>query len=578
MLYPRLCLALEKIIAVATSKGSIGAALDSPNQRDWTQKIVTFAADQLSGYPPRLSSDSTADSTAHSSAIKSRAEALQRLAKKKLALLVVVDEAQDLDKLLAPTGEDGGARCALRLLRELQRRLFNATGGNVVALPLAIGIRPEVSFVQGTEGKLVAVGLKGDEALLRREDFYVFAHSIFDRIPSLARLSPNGKTFLASLHYPHVRSLVSGPETNPEVCEFQPADTETDQAPDINQLVVHAFIGEPMPMRGIPTWIPVLPSASSNNVAIPCPSFRSWGFIHFALCERSVGCQEPPLRSVDPKLWVEESVHWFNFESFCHRTVSYFLAVFGPIVGPLRDRFFMCLKPPLRDWFPRAAFALKKTVVLKHPKGRSNPTVVMEHDQMDGAALVDDFVEPLLCLSWTVPEAAWFWCGGGAPVDFVLVYTDPPASPNGIVTLRLRFADAKHSNTGQVRAVDALMEEMVGKAELVYNAIANAVDEINKALAPPEEQKQEAKNAYTRIVANLREGKMIPKETKVTLKVAPFDRLHLMLCHNCANEAMLSPATFTWEPWSQLLFCTDSQQWEGSPCVKETERGEPTKK
>ena len=66
----------------------------------------------------------------------------------------------------------------------------------------------------------------------------------------------------------------------------------------------------------------------------------------------------------------------------------------------------MCLNPPLRDWFPRAAFALKKTVVLKHPKGRSNPTVVMEHDQMDGAALVDDIVEPLLGLSWTVPKAA----------------------------------------------------------------------------------------------------------------------------------------------------------------------------
>jgi hypothetical protein len=35
-------------------------------------------------------------------------------------------------------------------------------------------------------------------------------------------------------------------------------------------------------------------------------------------------------------------------------------------------------------------------VVLKHPKGRSNPAVVMEHD----------LVEPLLGLSWTVPKAA----------------------------------------------------------------------------------------------------------------------------------------------------------------------------
>ena len=80
-------------------------------------------------------------------------------------------------------------------------------------------------------------------------------------------------------------------------------------------------------------------------------------------------------------------------------------------------------------------------------QSEADPTVVMEHDRMDGAALVDDLVEPLLGLSRTVLEAAWFWCVGGAPVDFVLGYTDPPASPNGVVTLRLRFADAKHTNT-----------------------------------------------------------------------------------------------------------------------------------
>ena len=55
---------------------------------------------------------------------------------------------------------------------------------------------------------------------------------------------------------------------------------------------------------------------------------------------------------------------------------------------------------------------------------KTKRAVVMEHDQMDGAALVDDLVEPLLGLSWTVPEAAWFWCVGSAPVA-----TDPPRRP-----------------------------------------------------------------------------------------------------------------------------------------------------
>ena len=93
--------------------------------------------------------------------------------------------------------------------------------------------------------------MNGDEALLSHEDFLAIAHNIFDRIPFLSRPSPKKKTFLAALHYPHVRSLV----VCPGVCEFQRVTTEIDTVKDVNELVVHAFIGEPMPIRGIPTWI-----------------------------------------------------------------------------------------------------------------------------------------------------------------------------------------------------------------------------------------------------------------------------------------------------------------------------------
>ena len=181
----------------------------------------------------------------------------------------MVDEAQDLDKLLEPTENGGGARCALRILRELQLGLFDATGGNVVVLPLAIGIRPEVSIVEGTLGKLVAVGMTGDEALLSRKDFYALAATIFDRIPSVAGLSPKEKTFLAALHYPHVRSLL---DHRPEVCKFQPATIGFDEAKDANQLVVHALCGTPMPLKDIPTWIPV-----KRQRRDPVPQFRLVG-------------------------------------------------------------------------------------------------------------------------------------------------------------------------------------------------------------------------------------------------------------------------------------------------------------
>ena len=111
-----------------------------------------------------------------------------------------------------------------------------------------------MSIVEGTDGKLVYVGSKGDEALLSHKDFYTLADKIFLRRPLLSKLSPKEKTFLAALHYPHVRSLL---DDRPEVSQFRRVTTDYDKPTDVNQLVVHALCGTPMPLKDIPTWIPV---------------------------------------------------------------------------------------------------------------------------------------------------------------------------------------------------------------------------------------------------------------------------------------------------------------------------------
>ena len=134
------------------------------------------------------------------------------------------------------------------------------------------------------------------------------------------------------------------------------------------------------------------------------------------------------------------------------------------------------------------------------------------------------------------------------------------------MTLHLRFADAKHTNTDRAGGVGAQIEKMVGKAELVHKAIAKAVAGINEAPALVKKQKQgaEVTNTYTAIVAKLRRDKRVPEGTDTTLEVAPFLPRDRMLCHDRDDDTMLSPATFTWEPWSRLLFCM-----EESPCGPE---------
>ena len=110
------------------------------------------------------------------------------------------------------------------------------------------------------------------------------------------------------------------------------------------------------------------------------------------------------------------------------------------------------------------------------------------------------------------------------------------------------------------------MLEMREKAELVYKAIENNVVKINEALGVVRSKAQRSQkaqghrvNAYTAIVQRLR-GEMTIPAVGVPLAVAPFDSAHLLLCHNRANTAMLSPSTFTWEPWSPLLFLSQCRQ------------------
>jgi hypothetical protein len=253
-----------------------------------------------------------------------------------------------------------------------------------------------------------------------------------------------------------------------------------------------------------------------------------------------------------------------KYPLFEHRC---FLSVFGPIYGDLR--ILGHLTAPLREWFPQAAIVVKQSVTLGHDMEHYNPTsATAGHSEMPQSNLVEGFVEPLLRMSQSAePGAAWFWGGGTAPIDFILIVTEPPELPGGPATLQLRFADAKHTNKDHTKdqsGVGQSILEMQEKAKLVHEAIENNIVKINKALGVVRSKTKGSKktkghevNAYTAIVQRLR-GKMTIPAVGVPLAVTPFNIEDLLLCHNRANTAMLSPSTFTWEPWSPLLFLSQS--------------------
>ena len=41
----------------------------------------------------------------------------------------------------------------------------------------------------------------------------------------------------------------------------------------------------------------------------------------------------------------------------------------------------------------------------------------------------------------------------------------------------------------------------------------------------------------------------------VVVAVDAFDAAHAMVCHNEDDDRCLSPSTFVWRPWSNILFC-----------------------
>ena len=127
------------------------------------------------------------------------------LSEKPIHLILIVDEGQRLDEYC--TVSIGGARCAMRWLRELQRqvKLGNCKRvGKHKLLGIMTGIDPQVSLSDDTDGR----NLWFDAVLHETAGFQKIADEIVGKSSKCFKNDPVRRRRLATTFYPHARELM----------------------------------------------------------------------------------------------------------------------------------------------------------------------------------------------------------------------------------------------------------------------------------------------------------------------------------------------------------------------------------
>ena len=263
----------------------------------------------------------------------------------------------------------------------------------------------------------------------------------------------------------------------------------------------------------LPVAFPVHPHADSESEYVPVLHFGLWDALHSVLRQNrderarasDITFPELPLKSFSLSTIHQE---WREFENMSFKVMGLFMAIFCDVEQPFR----VPVKDPLGQWLPKAQFTLLRSSVLSDPATRYNPFVgsVTQEEACKGDLTTE--VEGYLA-HLRKGEAVWLRCGGRAPIDLILIHREDKK------TVNIRFMDSKHSTYADGRWIQSSREEMLDKAKMVYDGLSSKIPLILKGTT-----------------------------------VSPFHKSHLVLISNTQSREDLSPATFKWHPWSQLLF------------------------
>jgi hypothetical protein len=449
---------------------------------------------------------------------------------KELGLLLILDEAQFLDEMVpspasTTTEEAGGARLALRALRELQLHIAKQKC-KVNILPIATGIRFETTLTSITTGRNII--MRGSGAHLSREEFLALARTVHsDAIKNVIRGGRDEATvytLLAAIHYPCVRQLVNRPT---EIHTVN-VDLKADRPPlqQLGQILRAGFTRHTyhaLPRKDIPVTCPI--EALDDILFFPLIPLCLWTIVLHQISRELGYTLSRPNIPTDVASAIAQNKD-STFEDAAYDTMGLWMAIFMNPAMNVMDRIMRSTIPTfLNEWLPEFLFSLKHHTRLQHQKERYNPfDSLTSHEEAAKGPMCPEVVAGFNSIN--DGEALWFYCGGSAPIDFILMVKYG-------TKVELRFMDAKHCSVQgqQMDLRNNTKMEMQGKAKMVHAGMKRELDKIQV------------------------KGKFV---------VSDYKSSHLLLITNTPSEegGVLNPKNFNWEPWTTLLYLRKSSKGE----------------
>ena len=458
-----------------------------------------------------------------------------------LVVLVAVDDVQILDDLVKPDGDVGGARFALRALRQMQCAVARTTlaARRVLLLPIATGIEARTAQATATEGMNLAIGLEPDAACLTFEDFMQLTGRFLFRL-SKSPLDLGRIPHVAAAHYPCARSLIKCPQASPTSWGgLDPAPSEHGLLADNRafEVILAAFDQKPVPFR-LPLVIPVRHVGTRvDDDAHPIMCFTLWKSLHCAINQHRVAIHQAPLVPVP-----FESVHAVGdakltdhtFEALAFATWGYFMSVFCAPSARLPETLHL----RLQSWLPAFQFQLVSSTVLEFPKSHAHPFDKADDVDKVIAGALNHALKQLIG-GLHPGQAAWCLLGGSGPLDCVLVARHP-SDPS----VSIRVADSKRRDDND-------------EASAVTAAKLRSPEQEPADVSQLQEKARQLYAGLTRVLPQVFGG---------AVTVEAFADHHVLIFTNATSrpEAIaLSPSTFEWLPWSAFLFATPREERVG---------------
>ena len=409
----------------------------------------------------------------------------------RLVVLVALDEAQFLDEWISPDAKGGGgARYGLRALRQLQVLAYKATDQQCLLLPIATGIRPEVSLLSEKEGQNIYVGRSEDDA--SHVSFADFRTIVHDHVKSLRPRSAMsvGKvvSLLSAAYYPCVRSALEWKDGKWTV---RPIDGVLCITHDVAvKILVADFTRSSLAVGSVPresaSRLSGLASVALDSIPHHIPMARidcgmAQPLVHFhafSLLSYRIGREdEHPLPHFPLDSFRIGAVkdNCMAFEECMFHVFGLFMSIFCHPCEPTKP-FREIVHRVIDEWLPNGAWMLQDRCNDYFQDSKSHYLPFKKHASHEEACDGPIFEDILRDIKYLKSGCAlWIRCGCKSPLDYMLFVRRAGNR------MEVRFGDAKH-RTADANDLSSERRDAVAKAKMVHAGLKRELDKCGLSL------------------------------------------------------------------------------------------------